>query len=384
MNYYDKNKPAAVSIVEDVVGDIVGGIAEDKMTSKFVREEIYKKIGTGTTGPGTINAAYVKLAKVMAEQVFGMDGKTKAAEQTVICSEIQRCARNSYLNGFETNAYGAVSGKAAVKMKYATILYLRACQYAYSLYEFDRELRGCVEYWKNKTQEKIKLLASYDDDELQAEFDNPYLDLDAEGVEELDPTYDGPKLMVNNSLEGDGYRQCVMLKRNTVRETADGWTFEGDVYEPVRFSNEYVQSLQVGDEVYGVIVDGFEERYAEWRNSPILVIDQMLGNYLCYEPNDDCWYLYGIDDSMTREYTGTRSFHVIKGYTQIYDMYSIAAMQTNEDTDPETFKRNDLYDCLNDRYEWGDYAWGGEEGGYVIVTMQEGKMTEILFEYQVP
>ena len=100
MNYYDKNKPAAVSIVEDVVGDIVGGIAEDKMTSKFVREEIYKKIGTGTTGPGTINAAYVKLAKVMAEQVFGMDGKTKAAEQTVICSEIQRCARNSYLNGF--------------------------------------------------------------------------------------------------------------------------------------------------------------------------------------------------------------------------------------------------------------------------------------------
>ncbi len=169
--YYDKNKPTYEAVLMSLSNDIRTGILDkipvEKLTIELIKQEFGKNIG-GVY----INSAYIKLVKLILDEL-GMKEKTTAVLQTVACRNIQEAAIQQYKNGQFLNS----KGERAKTIKYTTILYLRACQYAYSLYEFDKDLGFATNYWKEKTEESISVISEYSDDELSSVVRNDKLDL---------------------------------------------------------------------------------------------------------------------------------------------------------------------------------------------------------------
>lgn len=178
--YYDENKPTyeAViqSLVDDVQKDILDKIPVEKITVELIKEAVGYEVG-GIY----INAAYVKLAKLIFDEL-GMKERSTAVMQTVACRNIQEVAIDQFINSRSLSSYVTLDGYAAQKeraktIKYTTILYLRACQYAYSLYEFDDTLNFATEYWSSKTESAISTISAYSDDELALSVINEELEL---------------------------------------------------------------------------------------------------------------------------------------------------------------------------------------------------------------
>lgn len=176
-NYYDTNKPTHEAVISSLLYDvgtgIVGEIPVGELTADLLKEAVGSSI--------YINSAYIKLAKLIFDEL-GMKERTTAVMQTVFCRNIQQAAIEQFLK-YRTMDYemdDPEKGEIAKTIKYSTILHLRACQYAYSLYEFDDDpgVAFSTQYWKEKTTAAITNISAYSDEELSMIVDNETLSLD--------------------------------------------------------------------------------------------------------------------------------------------------------------------------------------------------------------
>ena len=374
LNYYDDNCPTLLAVVEELFAEVINGYAAKRIKAEVFNKTVLKTVQDQVSNPLKINGIYLTIAKTLLDEC-GMKNMTKAAELTSVCARIQERARATYLDSYEVDKKGVLKGEAAVDMKYATILYLRATQYAYSLYEFDRDLKGAALYWKQKTQEKIEQLAAYDDGELKAKVNNPYLDLSADGFRVLE----SGETMDGFAMADGEYR--IYIHPETVCQTDAGWTFTADIYERKSFSNEQIESLRVGDRVENSTVDRVEWQDDGTAGGKTVKIGEY-GPYFCYDPEKDCWYMSDMymDDYVT-EMVGRRMFAVIKGHTEIYDAFSPAMNPMDypelADADFCAVLVDDLYDCLNAKDGFGYTPWYW----LVSIKMEGGRMSRIVFEF---
>lgn len=176
---HDKNRVSIDTILTDFMNAlIIGGtekLGEEALKKSFEDFSLLliDEILGLDYGKFVINASYVKLAKLAFDEL-GMKDRSTAVMQTVAARNIQFAAQLQYTlsNGQHSYIiYDDLSLKAQenpnpLRTKYSTILYLRACQYAYSLYEFDANLSSLIAYWNEKTTEAIDKLLTYSDEEL--------------------------------------------------------------------------------------------------------------------------------------------------------------------------------------------------------------------------
>lgn len=172
-SYYDKNKPTAEAVIKDVLMNIGSGSAQEGFKEICV-EQLYGK-----------NSIYVRSFKMVLDE-FGMKNMTKAVEQTDVCSEIQKAAKSQFNNSQKSSMYATVDsfeakGLKAKYVKYCTLLYLRAYQYAYELYEFDEDLKWCSETETERAQKAIDKISAYSDEDLARTVINKNLDLSQSG-----------------------------------------------------------------------------------------------------------------------------------------------------------------------------------------------------------
>lgn len=160
-NYYDENKSTMSAITTEVGEDIINWGLEKGFEL--------------TTDYFGVNTIWVEATELLFRKL-GVNEKTEAAEQTLICAEIQEISKNTVLSVLSKEV-DEIDDKDIMTMKYGTILYLRACQYAYSLYEFDKDLAGASSFWKESTGEKITALAAFDDKDLILLVENQPLDM---------------------------------------------------------------------------------------------------------------------------------------------------------------------------------------------------------------
>ncbi len=157
-SYYRGNAPTALS----VYGKVLDNYSTDKI------EDIAKE----SLG---IKSVYIKAAGLVLDALFGIDNKTSATEQAEICAEIQTVAFDSYNIGCHNygkryldakNATPELLNEAILQIKYSTILYLRACQYAFSNLKSEKGMKSMAEFWDDAASEAIQTVASYEDADL--------------------------------------------------------------------------------------------------------------------------------------------------------------------------------------------------------------------------
>lgn len=171
-SYYDNSRPLYIDAIFDA-----GNTALSNATAEVLKEYALKRI----IG---INTAYISATKVFFDNI-GMRNMTKATEQTHACSVIQTTIKMNY-DSLDLYSYSNLNtsekrGWLAKNVKYNTLLYLRACQYAFSLYSFDKELREASEFWIEKTQTAIEKIALYSDADLSRIVVNDQLNLSENG-----------------------------------------------------------------------------------------------------------------------------------------------------------------------------------------------------------
>lgn len=183
-SYYDDQKPVLADIIKDSVGEIANNAVSDLI--KYLSLEAMKNYGL------KITSIYTKATKEFFDGI-GMGKMTKAVEQSHACAEIQRAARLKYKNrncaAIGMNDY-RTEKERAIDAKYSTILYLRACQYAYSLYSFDDSLKWASEFWTQKTESAIQRIAQYSDADLLRVVNNEKLDLSEQGFLNERPNFE--------------------------------------------------------------------------------------------------------------------------------------------------------------------------------------------------
>lgn len=303
--YYGNNKPTyeAViqSLVDDVKNDILNEIPVGQITVDLIKEAVGSELG-GIY----INSAYVKLAKMIFDEM-GMKERTSAIMQTVACRNIQEFAINQYLDIRSLNSYYALEGysaknERAKELKYSTILYLRACQYAYSLYEFDDTLGFATNYWKEKTQEAISLISSYSDDELGLTVENKKFDLStAKTYEANDESIFIPEKIVLSDWNSGTEEQCPSI------------TFRENMVCDVRFNMaEYIQDFSTK---YELLISPDNQKAIKVDLTGIEISDLRAQGFTCF-------YLFEIEADLWRYY-GTST-----GYTQSWSLYKASSTST--------------------------------------------------------
>lgn len=157
-SYYCGNAPTALSVYEEVINNYSTNKIED-----LAKESL------------GIKSVYIKAAGLVLDALFGIDSKTSATEQAEICAEIQTIAFNNYNNGCHNygkryfdaqNATPQLLNEAILQVKYSTILYLRACQYAFSNFKSEKDMKSIVKFWEDATSEAIQTITAYEDADL--------------------------------------------------------------------------------------------------------------------------------------------------------------------------------------------------------------------------
>lgn len=177
--FYDKNRPTTEAVIEAMILDVGEGVA-DKLKDVFLKgmkarlgeeaekwlvNELNTVFGTSFTGI-SFSSAWVKFAKVIMDLYWpGLKESTEAVEQAVASRDIQEACINQYQH-FLYDGTDSKENDKALKVKYSTILYLRACQYAFSNFSFDDTLSFSVETMKENTQNAISRIAVYEDQQL--------------------------------------------------------------------------------------------------------------------------------------------------------------------------------------------------------------------------
>ena len=188
---YDESKDNFEVVVTSLLTDVLQG-AIDKYGEETAKDyaqtfilDLVKEFAGVDYEKVILNTAYVKLAKLLFDEM-GMKERSTAVMQTVAARNIQFVAELQYeLNNGEigyiirgNDSFEAQDEPNAMRVKYSTILYLRACQYAYSLYEFDSALAPWCAMWQEKTAKAISVISTYSDDELTRCVSNSILSVD--------------------------------------------------------------------------------------------------------------------------------------------------------------------------------------------------------------
>ena len=192
---YDKNKDSfevvVTSLLTDVLQEAIENYGEEtiKTSGQTLILDLIKEFAGENYNKVILNTAYIKLAKLLFDEM-GMKERSTAIMQTIAARNIQHASelQFSLSNGEIRYIIGDDSSMEAhsacdpMRTKYSTILYLRACQYAYSLYAFDPELSYWSSIWCEKTAEAINTISAYSDEELTRTVSNPLL-----SVEQIKP-----------------------------------------------------------------------------------------------------------------------------------------------------------------------------------------------------
>lgn len=212
-SYYNENKPLPKAVIEDVLRKVGSNITKDGFKEVFLKE-IYGA-----------NSIYVRAVKLLFDEM-GMKEMTKAVEQTYVCSEIQKAAQMKYEISQDSSSYVTVDsytakGLRAKNIKYSTILYLRAYQYAYELYAFDEELKWCSDVETERAQNAIEKLMAYSDEDLSRTVINKKLDLSQSGFCDEVKTFDASPYKGYWYGEYEGkYKYQVELTINSAKDNA--------------------------------------------------------------------------------------------------------------------------------------------------------------------
>lgn len=237
---HDKNRVSADVVLTDFMNAVIIGGTEK------LGEEVLKKSFEDFSllliddilgldyGKFIINSSYIKLAKLAFDEL-GMKERSTAVMQTVAARNIQfaACLQYELSSGqYEYITYDNIFKNAPEKpdpmrTKYSTILYLRACQYAYSLYEFDPNLSSLSAYWNEKTTEAINKLLAYSDEELTRTVNNEKLTFrlsDYIQSETTDTSEEYGELFTFDLNAENGYEDHISFKPDK-----SGWyTFTAD------------------------------------------------------------------------------------------------------------------------------------------------------------
>lgn len=263
-SYYDKNKPTAEAAVKDVLMNIGSGSAQEGFKEIFI-EQLYGK-----------NSIYVRSFKTILDE-FGMKNMTKAVEQTDVCYEIQKAAKNQFKNSQKSSMYATIDsfeakGLKAKYVKYCTLLYLRAYQYAYELYAFDDELSWCSDTETERAQKAIDKISAYSDEDLACTVINKKLDLSQSGFCDEIKTFDASayKGCWYGEYEGK-YKYQVELTINSVKN--DTITYDVSFVRLGVFQNQTIHINRDGEAFFKAYENGFYiEGTVLFENKKILMI----------------------------------------------------------------------------------------------------------------
>lgn len=314
-SYYDANRSTLSSVIEDAALTVTNNLSADAV----------KKAVTDAVG---VNGTYVSAFKLLFDE-YGMSNKTKAVEQTSACANLQVLAYKQFKRSLERGENGLFTGQSALTMKYTAIMYLRACQYAYSLYEFDDSLSWATSLMKDKTQNAILKLCAYDDTALTQTVENEPLDLslpgfyrDSEEEKEEEPAATPRPTKQSGGSSGsygDGYTLTdgdyqVSLSRNGVQTTSYGWRFYADTYEPDAYSDEEVAALKVGGTFEGVTITSLKKRTRE-------VLINGYEFILRRKNTSSPWISYWPSDAPRTHLVANKEFRVMRS-AQMYDNFT--------------------------------------------------------------
>lgn len=380
---YDENKSILSNIAFDILESVINSKGEDvadAYQSAFVTKIVNNLAGVNYTKT-ILNNAYVKLEKLFFDEILGAKKPVTAAIQTVAARNIQRAAELQFeLNNGETSyiVYGdGTSFKGqdvpnAMRVKYSTILYLRACQYAYSLYEFDDTLNWATEYWHEKTEKAISKISDYADEELTQTINNEPLqienfrDLDAvdnsfytlpDGEYYVELYRDGTTLVAGVPFESVGILEFVEIDNNTAMHMA-----VGDVIELPKF-NITISALELHE---GDVYKEFWINNGEYR--------------CCYIEETNSWRFAWPNDVAMTYCSGTYTISVPA--PTIIDMntaFSIGQNIYGDKYNGETSRDAPIFRI----YSMSDYfSYHKCETEYAIITITNGVITEILIPYR--
>lgn len=316
-----------------------------------------------------LNSAYVAAAKLLLDS-YGLGQATRAAELTAVAANIQSAAYSAFLKAVREG--GSIGGEAAVNMKYCTVLYLRACQYCWSLYGFTDYQSANVAYWQEKTGKAIAALASYDDDALRnfGSVDNASLSPNLPGMSREDPLASvrptpvpeetpAPVITVTPiplptftpvpaatpvptpvptpmptpkptaQVFGDHYglmddTYLITLRASDLTKIDGGSRFFATVEERILLNDADLDRLHVGDRIAHITVQRLE--WTGSGGSRRLLIDDE--HYLMrdqYGSDRVSWYLHGANDLYVTVQTIDKEFRVYDNVAEVIDAFTYMA-----------------------------------------------------------
>ena len=183
--HYDNNQPQTV----DMLNEVAMTMAENAMADLW-EAAIEESFG--------VKNLYLKALNIVLDDFLGLDKPITATVQSLVSNEIQKEARKQFSKCINTTT---ATPKNPLQMKYSTILYLRAAQYAYSLYAFDEWGKSINDQWSENIQNEINRLATYSDEELTREVNNGKISFKWNGFHETknsDGTNDVTQEQENN------------------------------------------------------------------------------------------------------------------------------------------------------------------------------------------
>ena len=400
-NYYDENTSEVYAALIDEVKNYGGNIAVDFLKDKFVDHF-------------SLNKTYISFAKLLFDE-YGMKDKTKAVERTAVGVDIQNMAYDTFLDSYDTDAGGFITGDSALKMKYSTILYLRACQYGYSLYSFEKNLKSDTDYWKKKTSAAIKKLAAYDDELMTEAVYNEALPLYREGfyyekIETEQPVQTAPPAVTQKPSQtpaptqkpvqtpaptqkpvrtpsptqkpvqtpapfGSGYMIAdgtyeVEVSKDMIKTESYGWRFYADTYVPDTYTDEVVSSLQKGSVLDGVTITSIKKKAGTvYLNGDTFILRK--------NSADGLWHSYHPSDAPKTHYQSRQEFRIFKGSTKMYDRFSYLMFgEGSQDAVIANFP--DYFNTVAFRNNF----YSSNAPIFLTITVENGSPTKVVWEYR--
>lgn len=383
LSYYNENLSTGWAIAQDALIRGAQDVAKEMIADVVV---------------GDINEAWIKFSKMAVDMLFGTDKSMGAVEQANACITIQNEAEDRYYELKRQIAQNGTDPQTAMELKYATILYIRACEYAYSCFAFDNDLKHSVEIMTEKCEAAIRALTAYTDSELLKPW-SPCDPLYADQVkleENYPTTVSGNKPnftigdkreKLQNGDERQGIQKktldynamsdgtyTVSVKKEDILATSDGWRISGDVYGAISFTEDEVNNLRVGGTIADITITSIErEEYSGNSYCYINGKDYISGYILCYDPTTKLWYHIRENDLREMVMIGRVTFRVAKD-VRMTDNFTVFAKGGQPDipvADPL-----DYWDLAK------EYYFGPVDEMELIFTVKAEWVTAIDWQYK--
>ena len=383
IKYFDENTPNWVAVLGDLSSTVLNETGQEVVTEVV----LLQALRSGQYYKLNLDSLYVELFKMLLDRT-GLGDQTRAVEMTRICRVIQDQASDAFHESMKNDANAVSYVADPVKMKYSTILYLRACQYAYEQYEFDKTLGPHVRVKTEQCAEAIRELAAYDDEELTMTVDNPVLQLgnmdvtisqtpsptpvptDAVAATPT-PTPRKPKeFLFSDCAIADGEYK-VTVSKDELRTISGGWSITAEVYEKIGIDQAAMNELQVGDTIGGYAVEKMDWQKGTWQRQ-MWISDE----YYLLKGYDGVWYLHMRDDDLfVLRQNKQREMHILRDQAELYDNFTYIMYGQGS--------QMQRIDELEDYFATPYYTDGmGNRPLELFVTVSGGVVTKVVWEYR--